>query len=110
MSQHGDDEGEDNIPDWLGFTSYWYASLYVVVEGWENNQFSDAVITKLLTHSAGYKDSLRRYRNAVFHFQPSLRESRMLDLLAREKEHFLWTYTLHDEFCRFFRDWVERFP
>jgi len=108
MSQHGGD-GED-FAEWLGLTSYWYSSLFVVVEGWESNQFKDGVIDRLLNHPAGYRDLLRRYRNTVFHYQPSLNESRMLNFMARKEEHLFWTFTLHSEFCRFFRDWVDTFP
>ncbi len=93
--------------EWLGFTAHWYASLFVVVEGWEDNRFSDEVIEKLLAHSAGYKDLLRRFRNAVFHYQPSLIEPRMIDFLRSDD---MWSFTLHNEFCRFFRDWVDTFP
>jgi len=96
-----------DIAEWLGIEAYWCASLFVVVEGWEANGFSDSVIEQLLAHPAGYKALLRKFRNAVFHYQPALIEPRMLDFLRADN---MWSFTLHDEFCRFFRDWVDTFP
>lgn len=96
-----------DIAEWLGLQAYWCASLFVVVEGWEANRFSDSVIDQLLTHPADYKALLRRFRNAVFHYQPALIEPRMGNFLRSDN---MWSFTLHDEFCRFFRDWVETFP
>ena len=104
MSEKGSDPDK---AEWLGLTAHWYASLFVVVEGWEDNRFTDEVIEKLLAHAAGYKDLLRRFRNAVFHYQPSLIEPRMIDFLRSDD---MWPFILHDEFCRFFRDWVDTFP
>ena len=35
---------------WFGLMCYWYSSLHVVVEAWEELGFSDPVIDRLLTH------------------------------------------------------------
>lgn len=106
MTHHGQ---EPDIAEWLGTSAYWYASLYVVVEGWEAQQLKDPIIDALLTHSAGFRDRLRRYRNAVFHYTTSLTEPRLVDFMKDGEAHLLWTLALHDEFCRFYREWVHNF-
>jgi hypothetical protein len=50
------------------FMYYWYASLYVVVQGFANLKLSDPKIDALLA-SPNVK-VLRRCWNGVFHFQP----------------------------------------
>jgi hypothetical protein len=47
--------------------SYWYAALYVVIEGWRDLGLADATIDALL--QSPNVDLLKRYRNGVFHFQ-----------------------------------------
>lgn len=58
-------------PNWLRVNSYWAASLYVVIEGWETAKFKDPVVDALLGVS-NYKDMLRRLRNGTFHYQPAI--------------------------------------
>jgi hypothetical protein len=101
MSEHG---SNPDIPEWLAINAHWYASLYVVVEGWEACDFKDQIIDRLLLHPAGYKDLLRKFRNSVFHYQPSLTEARMGAFVSSD---LMWAFTLHDEFRRFFRGWVD---
>ena len=56
------------------YMSYWYGGLYVVIEGWRELKFADAVIDKML-QSPNVK-LLRRYRNGVFHFQKNYNDER----------------------------------
>ncbi len=56
------------------FLSYWYAALYVVIEGWKELGFQDAEIDALLI-SPNVKH-LKRYRNGVCHFQPKCLDDR----------------------------------
>lgn len=93
------------VPERLGVSSYWAASLYVVVEGWEAAKFKDPVIDALLAAS-DHKDVLRRLRNGTFHYQPTLTSSKLLEFLS-SPDCLLWLYTLHTEFCRWLRDCVE---
>jgi hypothetical protein len=45
--------------------SYWYGTLYVVIEGWKELKLSDPKIDALL--DSPNVELLRRYRNGVFH-------------------------------------------
>jgi len=105
MSEKGSD---DAVPEWLAVTCYWGASLYVVVEGWELLKLTDPIIEALLNRQTS-KDMLRRLRNGTFHYQSSLTSPKMTDFLGSDPNATLWLVTLHDEFCRFFRQWVDRF-
>jgi hypothetical protein len=51
----------------MALISYWYASLYVVIEGWQELQLADAKIDAILLRID--LDTLRRFRNAVFQYQ-----------------------------------------
>lgn len=93
------------IPERLAVCSYWAASLYVVIEGWEEAKFKDPVIDALLA-APNHKDVLRRLRNGTFHYQPTLTSSKLGDFLS-SSDCLLWLHTLHTEFCRWLRDCVE---
>ena len=57
----------DDRSELIIYNGYWFASLHVVAEGWRDLKLSDREIDPMIdTHS----DSLRLFRNAVFHFQP----------------------------------------
>jgi hypothetical protein len=59
---------------------YWYASLYVVVEGFQSLHLNDPTIEALVQSSNA--NALRRCRNAVFHFRPSYLSARSLKLIS----------------------------
>jgi hypothetical protein len=70
------DDLEGGLAEWMGplslgkgtiFLSYWYAALYVVVEGWGDLGLTDPAIDTLL--AADYKGKMRRHRNATCHYQ-----------------------------------------
>jgi len=93
----------------FAWMSYWYSSLFVVIEAYDSIGYSDPVVDSLLSHPGGYRELLRRFRNGIFHYQTDPIDSRLLDLLNRGEEHVLWVYALHDEFMRFSRDQIDRF-
>jgi len=64
------------------FLSYWYAALYVVVEGWQQLQLSDPEVDALL--SSPSLDLLRRFRNGVCHYQRNYDDPRFLDLIQAQ--------------------------
>jgi hypothetical protein len=103
-----DNEAESATPEWLALTCYWAASLYVVVEGWESLRLSDPIIQALMKRPNS-KDMLRRLRNGTFHYQPSTISPKLTDLFGSDPDAPLWLITVHDEFCRFFREWIDRF-
>lgn len=86
---------------WFGLMCYWYSSLNVVVEAWDHLGFSDPVVDRLLAHPKQFRALLRRYRNAVFHYQKSLLDPRFIELLAHGAVHVFWISALHGEFVRF---------
>ena len=104
------DESCDGVaaePVWgpgFAWLSYWYSSLFVVIEAYEEIAWRDPVVDDLLAHPGGYKDLLRRFRNGVFHFQRDLTDSRRLGILSKGEEHVLWVDVLHHEFRRLLRD------
>ena len=101
---------EDKAPDKTIFLehvhiymSYWYSSLYVLIEGWHSLGLQDKEIDRLL--ASPYVDLLRRYRNAVFHFQKRFSDKRFIELMLVGREGVDWVRQLHGEFGRFFLVW-----
>ena len=58
-----------------------YGLIYVVVEGYRELQLKDETIDALLTN-IDFVDHLRRFRNAVFHFQKVPLDERLVAFLA----------------------------
>jgi|GEM_PF-1164730 len=104
-----DDERASDDYEWrtYGLLCYFYASLYVVVEAWSEMGFSDPTIDSLLSHPGGYRELLRRFRNGVFHFQPSITDARLQQLLSTGDEHVEWVRALEQEFVRYFNNHFE---
>ena len=59
------------------FMSYWYGSLYVVIEGWHRLNLHDDKIDELL--KSPNVALLKRYRNAAFHYQDEWLHSKLTD-------------------------------
>ncbi len=93
---------------WFGLMCYWYASLHVVLEAWDELRFSDLVIDRLLAHPKDFRTLLRRYRNGVFHFQNSVLDLKIIDLLQHGAAHVFWVRALHDELVRFLAEYLAR--
>ncbi|MBN2565834.1 MAG: hypothetical protein JXB46_08990 [Candidatus Eisenbacteria bacterium] len=85
---------------YVALEAAWYATLWVVVEGWREVPLADPGVEEVLDSAPRYQEQLRRFRNGVFHFQPKLLNPRLTDFSGRGP--FLWTYLLHSEFCRFY--------
>jgi hypothetical protein len=98
---------ETVIPEWLGVHIYFAASLYVVIEGWESLKYKDPII-EILLQRQDWKATLRRLRNGTFHYQPSLRSEKLSDFI-KNADVPMWLWTVHDEFCRYFKEWLEKF-
>lgn len=110
-------ETREEVPtDWenwwhyFALTSQWYASEYVVVEGWNELKVSDPVIDQILADHPDYLSQLRRYRNAVFHFRPSIFEERLREFLVNGMRTVPWMHHLHAEFLRYYWEFVENLP
>lgn len=96
-------------PHWLirpyAFFCYWFASLYVVIEGWRELGLKDHKIDALL--SSNYVGLLRRLRNGVFHFQKDYFDSRFRNYTNVGDPAANWADDLHNEFSRYFLEWYE---
>lgn len=97
----GDDlsEGKPQIETFL-YMSYWYAGLYVVIEGWQKLNLLDALIDDLL--KSRNVELLRRYRNGVFHFQPRYDDKRFTDFMENGIDEVTWVRSLNQQFGRYF--------
>ena len=80
--------------------SVWYALVYVVVEGYLNLKPNDGAIDTLLGESAKV-ENLRRFRNAVFHYQDDLFSSKLSAFLETPDSE-IWVRELNDAFKNFF--------
>ncbi len=59
--------------------SLWYATVYVVIQGWRNAGISDSEIDELLGDDR--VDDLSRFRNQIFHYQREYDSPRLLGFL-----------------------------
>lgn len=77
-----------------------YALLYVVIEGYKEMGYKFESLDALLEKEE-YVELLRRFRNAIFHFQKHPLNEKLLSFLeTKDSEH--WIRDLHKEFERFF--------
>lgn len=103
MRKHFDEALKKNGPVLEGpggievamYMSLWYGCLYVVVEAWQSLELKDSRVDDLLTSpNAGL---LRRYRNAVFHYQSKLWPEKFIMAFLREGESTaVWVRALHN--------------
>ena len=96
-------EQEPRRPGWdidsRTYMSYWYAGLYVVIEGWQELGLSDPAIDELL--QSPNVALLRRFRNGVFHFQRIYDDERFIGLIRDGEMVVEWIRRLNEEFGRF---------
>lgn len=100
---------EEDPEGWFSFMlmSQWYGSFWVVIEGWKALDLKDEAIEALLNGAEDLYYLLKRYRNGMFHYQPRLLEERFLAFLRESNESVPWLHALHNEFLRFYYDWVD---
>lgn len=105
-------DSPEDIPThrFVALASQWYASLWVVIEGWKALCLQDEAVDELLREHSEIADLLRRYRNGVFHFQRDIADDRLLGLMRVGDRAQIWVRILHDEFARFLSDWVAELP
>ena len=95
---------EQNYITWFAddpglLMSHWYAALYVVVEGYVESCFQDAIIDDMLISKN--VDLLKRYRHGVCHFQEKYFDGRFTDFMG-SPDSAQWVGRLNEEFGRFF--------
>ena len=84
------------------YMSYWYASLYVVIEGWHELKLSDSTIDALL--QSKNVDLLRRYRNGVFHYQKTYNDDRFVEFIKEGEDTVNWVRGLTSAFDKYLLD------
>lgn len=79
-----------------------YALLYVVVEGYQNLSLRDDALDRLLkkTH---HVEALRRFRNAIFHYQEDPRHPNLTKFMIA-KDSDKWIRAVYDAFQEFFEE------
>lgn len=85
------------------YLSYWYGSLYVVIEGWTALGLSDIKIDALL--KSPNVELLRRYRNGVFHLQKDYFDERFIGFMRDGVKSVEWVRNRNRAFGRYFLDW-----
>lgn len=81
------------------FMSYWYGSLYTVIEGWRELGLHDPKIDQLLT--SPNVEALRLFRNATFHYQSQWLHVKHHTFMA-SPDSVPWVRRLHAAFSRYF--------
>jgi hypothetical protein len=90
------------------YMSYWYAGLYVVIEGWRELRLADATIDVML--QSPKVELLRRYRNGVVHFQKDYNDERFLSFMKEGTDSVSWIRSLNQQFGRYFLEILDRGP
>ena len=81
--------------EFITFTMFWFATLFVVSEGWKELKVVDREINALIDE---HLESLRLFRNAVYHFQKGdKKHTQFFDV-----EKFNWAERMQAAFRRFF--------
>ncbi len=99
----GSTKPEFGSPEYINailYMSYWYAGMYVVVEGWRDLRLSDSRIDELL--NSPNTNLLKRYRHGVFHFQRKYWDERFIEFIRDGEKAVKWIGELRKEFSRFF--------
>jgi hypothetical protein len=78
----------------------WYGLLFVVIEGYREVEGRDSEIDGLLA-SEVHVDSLRRFRNATFHYQKDPISPKLMEFLE-VPESEIWIRKLNSAFQRYF--------
>ncbi len=97
----GDQETQQaSAQEFITFTMFWFATLFVVSEGWKELKMADTEINSLIDQ---HLDSLRLFRNAVYHFQKGDRKHKQFF----DAEKFNWAEQMQAAYRRFFtaKDW-----
>lgn len=78
----------------------WYALLFVVIEGYEDLKLQFEPLDKVLAQR-DYVDSLRRFRNATFHYQADPLNDKLINFLDKADSES-WIRELNKQMNSFF--------
>jgi len=99
------ENGEGFISENAVFMSYWYTSLYVVVEGYKELKLSDPVVDELL--ESDLVDSLRLYRNGTAHFQKNYFDQKFCRFIS-QNESAIWVTNLCNALGQFLMEEMKK--
>jgi len=85
------------------YMEYWYGGLFAVCEGCQELRLTDEVLDKLLDDPK--LETLRRFRNAAFHFQRDYLSSKKTEFIEADGS-VAYIRELSKEFGRWFRDYI----
>jgi hypothetical protein len=88
------------------YMAYWYASLFVVCEGWLELGLSDPEVERLLAEPN--LDLLKRYRNGTFHYQKKYFDERFTDF-QKEQGSVIWVRELSQALGAWFLAYLRSF-
>ncbi len=99
------DEAIKNAHFLVPYLPYWYAGMYVVVEGWKRLELHDQEVDGLL--DAKHLGLLKRFRNGVYHFHPEYYDEKFRGFWAQGREAIDWANVLWSAFNKFFLRWLD---
>jgi hypothetical protein len=105
------DPTHDSAPDYAWFVariSHWYASLWVVIEGWQELDLNDNIIGGLLRNESTLCELFQRFHDAVYHYHRNFLDRDIMALLSRGEAAIPWAHALRSEFRRFLWEWPAR--
>ena len=82
-----------NLDEHGFYRSYWYSSLYVVIEGYKEIKINIPEIAKFLEDTI-FIEKLRLFRNSIFHYQKDIYNEKFLGVDDSD-EFVTWVYKLH---------------
>jgi hypothetical protein len=86
------------------YLCYWFASLYVVVEGWQKLGLHDPDVDKLL--ASPNVEFLREYRDGIFRFDENFLDGdAMGGSIPLNQKTVSWAEELYDAFVRYLNQW-----
>ena len=85
------------LDDFFILKSYWYASLYVVIEGYKELQIKNDNVQKLWNED--FINKLRLFRNGTFHYQKDI-FSEIISNTDDTDEFVKWIHAINHELGR----------
>jgi hypothetical protein len=83
------------------YMDYWYATLFVVIEGYRYLKFQDSTVDQLLDNITLSK-GLRKYRHDVFHYHEKYWNHHLTKEVLENRDSVRLINHLHDSFKTFF--------
>ena len=85
------------------YLAYWYAGMYVVVEGWRRLGLTDPRVDDIL--ASPNVRLLKRFRHGVYHFQARYLDSRLMDYMTEARDSVPWIHELREALSEYFLAW-----